>query len=251
MITLPDAALLLGAGVIAGVVGTAGGVTSLIAYPALLSVGIPVFPATVSNIVAAAACGPGAAVASRPELQGKGAWLRRRVLVTAAGGAIGAGLLLSTPAAVLTMVAPYLLAFASFGILLQPRFSLWVEARRGRGNRLLVPGGVFAVSTYNGYFGAGAGIMMLSIMLISVDHRVATANALKNMLIGFGTGISAVALIAFGHVDWMAVAPLASGMLIGSMIGPAVARRLPGNLLRWLAALTGLALAARLWVAPI
>ncbi|MGA3354409.1 MAG: hypothetical protein ABSD85_14685 [Acidimicrobiales bacterium] len=40
MISGPDEALLVGAGVLAGVVGTAGGITSLISYPALLAVGL-------------------------------------------------------------------------------------------------------------------------------------------------------------------------------------------------------------------
>ena len=52
-------ALLIAAGVLAGVVGTAGGITSLISYPALLWVGIPALPATVANTVAIVACWPG------------------------------------------------------------------------------------------------------------------------------------------------------------------------------------------------
>jgi hypothetical protein len=47
-----DAVLLLGAGVLAGAVGSAGGITSLISYPALLAVGIPALPANVTNAVA-------------------------------------------------------------------------------------------------------------------------------------------------------------------------------------------------------
>jgi uncharacterized membrane protein YfcA len=52
------------------------------------------------------------------------------------------------------------------------------------------------------------------------------------------------------RVDWAAVAALAAGLFAGSLIGPGVARRLPPGVLRWLVALTGLALAVRLWLAP-
>ena len=38
--------------------------------------------------------------------------------------------------------------------------------------------------------------------------------------------------------------------LEGSLAGPWVARRLPPGVLRWLVALTGLALAIRLWLDP-
>ena len=57
---------LLGAGVLAGAVDSAGGITSLISYPALLAVGIAPLPATVTNSVALVACWPGSAVGSQP-----------------------------------------------------------------------------------------------------------------------------------------------------------------------------------------
>ena len=75
MMTVTDVALILAAGVVAGVVGTAGGITSLVSYPALLLAGVPPLAANVVNIVALVACWPGSAAASRPELAGRGAWL--------------------------------------------------------------------------------------------------------------------------------------------------------------------------------
>lgn len=250
VISAADVALLVGAGALAGIVGTAGGITSLISYPALLSVGLPALPANVTNIVALVACGPGSALASRPELAGRGSWLRRWAAVTAAGGAVGSGLLLSTPAGVFVRVVPFLLVFASIGLVLQPRLSAWHETHLLRGNQFLLPCGLFSVSVYNGYFGAGAGVMVLALLLLTVDQHMARANALKNVLVGVATVVSAVTFAVFGPVGWTAVGPLALGMFVGSTIGPSVARRIPGNVLRWLVALTGLGLAIRLWVAP-
>jgi uncharacterized membrane protein YfcA len=65
-------ALLFGAGALAGIVGTAGGITSLVSYPALLLVGVPALQANVVNIIALVACWPGSALTSRPELAGRG-----------------------------------------------------------------------------------------------------------------------------------------------------------------------------------
>jgi uncharacterized membrane protein YfcA len=93
-------------------------------------------------------------------------------------------------------------------------------------------------------------VMTLTLLLVTVDDHMARANALKNMLIGASSVLSALAFIIFGSVDWRAVVPLSIGMLAGSMIGPRVARRIPARVLRWLAALLGLALAARLWITP-
>ncbi len=245
-----DSLLLVGAGALAGMVGTAGGITSVISYPALLAVGVPALPANVTNIVALVTCWPGSGLASRPELRGRAPWLRRWGLVAAAGGAVGAGLLLSTPSGVFGRVVPFLLVFASLGLLLQPRLSAWQEKHSGGSNRVLLSGGLFAVSLYNGYFGAGAGVMVLALLLLTADRNMARANALKNMLVGVATVFSAAAFILFGPVEWTAAVPLAIGLFVGSMVGPAVARRIPANVLRWLVALTGLGLAVQLWVAP-
>ena len=242
------AALLVGAGVLAGVVGTAGGITSLVSYPALLWAGVPPLQANVVNIVALVACWPGSAVASRPELAGRGPWLRRWSVVAAAGGAAGSVLLLATPTGTFAVVVPFLVAAGSVALLLQPRIAA-SPGEAGRGGRgLLLPCGLVAVSVYNGYFGAGSGVMVLALMLATADSVLPRANALKNMLVGAATITSAVILVVLARVDWEAVAPLAAGLLAGSTIGPAVARRIPPGLLRWLVALSGLGLAVRLWV---
>jgi uncharacterized protein len=242
-------ALIAAAGVLAGIVGTAGGITSLISYPALLAAGVPALAANVANSVSVAACWPGSALASRPELEGKRQWLSRWAWVAAAGGVAGAVLLLSTPSHAFGRIVPYLVAAGSLALLAQP----WISARckgRADGSAPVLVAGLLAVSAYNGYFGAGAGVMTLGLLLVAVDQRIARANALKNMLIGAASVMSALAFIIFGSVDWRAVLPLSAGMLAGSMIGPRVARRLPAGILRWLVALLGLGLAVKLWLSP-
>lgn len=236
------------AGLLAGTAGTAGGITSLVSYPVLLWTGVPALDANVANIVALVACWPGSALASRPELQGAGAWLRRWTVVSAAGGTAGSLLLLATPVTIFSSVVPFLVVIGSLALLLQPRLTVMsrgpVPGRAG----LLLPCGVLVLSAYNGYFGAGSGVMLLVLMLVTADSQVAKANALKNMLVGGASIASAVILAVLDHVDWPAVVPLAAGMLAGSAVGPLVARRLPPRVLRWLVALSGLCLAARLWI---
>jgi hypothetical protein len=75
MSTATDDVVLAVAGTLAGAVGSAGGITSLISYPALLAIGIPPLPANVTQAVAFVTCLPGSALGSRPELRGRGAWL--------------------------------------------------------------------------------------------------------------------------------------------------------------------------------
>jgi uncharacterized membrane protein YfcA len=251
VISALDAALLLGAGLLAGVVGTAGGITSLVSYPALLAVGLGARAASVTNIVALVACWPGSAITSRPELSGKGPWLRRWAVVAVAGALVGSGLLLWTSAGAFSDVVPYLVVFASLSLLVQPRLSRWQERHRLSGSKLLWPAGLLCASAHNGYFGAGSGVMVLVLVMLTAERHLARANALKNMLVGVATVVSALSLVVLGHVDWMAAAPLALGGFLGGTVGPVVARHVPAGALRFLVALTGLGLAARLWIAPV
>ncbi len=246
--------LLFGAGILAGVVGTAGGITSLIAYPALLFSGLSALPATVTGSVALVACWPGSALASRQELRGTGQWVLRWGSVAVVGGAAGAVLLVSTPPGVFGRIVPFLVAFAALALLFQPQVTAW---RAGRSRQsppsahdAVLPTGVAALSVYNGYFGAGSGVMLLALMLITVEPKITQANALKNMLVGAASVAAATLFAVVAPVDWAAALPLAGGLFLGSTIGPRVARRLPATVLRWLVAFLGLALAARLWLSP-
>jgi uncharacterized membrane protein YfcA len=244
-----DAALLVGAGGLAGMVGSAGGITSLISYPALLAVGIRPLPANVTNAVALVGSFSGSALGSRPELTGQWRWLRRWAVLIAVGSGAGVALLLLTPDKVFARIVPYLLVLAAIALLLQPRISSWRERRPGS-NRVLLPAGLLAVSVYSGYFGAGSGVMVLALLLVAVDAHLPTANALKNMLLGFADVVAAIAFAIFGPVHWWEALSLGVGLLAGSAIGPAVTRRLPATLLRVLVAMAGIGLAVWLWVNP-
>jgi uncharacterized membrane protein YfcA len=244
------AALLLGAGVLAGMVGSAGGIASLIAYPALLAVGIPPLPANVADTVASVASLPGSALGSRPELRGQGRRVLRLAPLAVAGSGAGAVLLLLTPAGVFGRIVPFLVAFAALALLVQPRVSAWLESHPGRSGGLWSSCGLFAVWVYCGYWGVGAGVMALAVLTLAVEPHLAQANALKNVLLGVADVAGSVVFIVYGPVRWAAVVPLAFGFLTGSRVGPPLARRVPGSILRIVVALGGLGLAVHLWLSP-
>jgi uncharacterized membrane protein YfcA len=248
VISLLDSAALLLAGAAAGLIGSAGGITSLVSYPALLAVGLPALSANIVNNVALIACWPGSALGSRTELHERGAWVWRWAPVAAVGAATGSALLLCTPSDVFSRVVPFLVAIGSLALLFESRLRAWRKRHGTEDNKLALTAGLIALSIYNGYFGAGAGVMTLTLTLVLVDRHLPTANALKNMLIGAGTAASAVLLALFGSVDWSAAVPLAVGMLAGSRVGPPVTRRIPAGLLRWLISLLGMGLAIYLWL---
>ena len=228
-------------------VGSAGGTASLISYPALLAAGLPPLPANITNAVAFVAAWPGSALGSRPELRGQGRQLGRWAPLTVAGSAAGAALLLVTPASAFDRIVPFLLAFAALTLLLQPQISGWLARRPGRGGRFLLPGGLTAASAYNGYWGAGAGVMILTLLMITTGQPLPRSNALKNMLLGMADVTCCTLFIVYWPIDWSAAGPLAAGFLAGSIAGPGLTRRVPGHVVRVIAALTGLGLAGYLW----
>jgi uncharacterized protein len=241
--------LLLFAGTLAGVVGSAGGIMSLVSYPALLATGLGPLTATITNNVVAAAVMPGSVLGSRGELKGRSVFLRECLPAAAVGGAAGAALLLLTPANVFAKIVPFLVAAGALALLAQPYLTSWHQ-RRERNEKLVFAIGLVAVAFYAGYFGAGAGIMMLTLVLVLVDQHLPKANALKNMLVGIPSLVTALAMTIFGNVDWAFALPLMVGVFLGASIGPEVARRVPQELLRWLIVILGLALAVKLWVSP-
>jgi len=241
---------LCGAGVVGGAVGSAGAITSLFTYPALLAVGIGPLPANVTNSIALIASFPGSALGSRPELRGQGARLRRLAPLTVVGAMGGMALLLSTPEGAFGRLVPYLLVLAALLLLAQPRISTWRETQTGQRMHYLLPVALLLVGVYDGYFGAGSGVMTLAVMLLLEEQHVARANAFKNVILGVADVCAGVGYAIFGPVHWWAALALGGGALVGSSFGPAVARRVPGNVLRIAAALAGIGLAIHLWVSP-
>jgi uncharacterized membrane protein YfcA len=167
--------------------------------------------------------------------------------VSACGGAAGAILLLSTPSRTFEVIAPWLIAVASLVLLRRPKPGP-AGPDEGERNGWAPRVGVFAVAVYVGYFGAAGGILMFAVLASALRGSPARLNAVKNVLSALANAVAATGFALFGPVHWGAVAPLAAGFLLGGWVGPAIARRLPGQSLRWLAAVCGLAVAVKLGV---
>jgi uncharacterized protein len=239
---------LLGAGVLAGMVGSAGGIASLISYPVLLAVGIPAKPANVADTVAFVASLPGSALGSRAELQGQGPRVLRLAPLSVAGSAAGAVLLLFTPAGVFGQIVPFLVALAALALLVQPRVTSWLEHRPVSSGGFWPRCGLMAVWIFDGYWGVGAGVMALAVLTLTVETELTRANALKNVLLGVADIACSILFILYSAVRWTAVVPLGLGVLAGSRVGPSLTRRIPPSVLRVVVALIGLGLAVDLWL---
>ncbi len=250
-----DVVLLVLAGVGAGLAGSMAGLASLVSFPALLAVGLPPVVANVTNTVALVGSGIGSAIGSRPELAGQGRRILRLVPAVVVGGLAGAALLLLGPASAFEVVVPYLVGASALVLLLQPQLArLRDRARRGAPEPLRRPGArlvlaVGAVAVYGGYFGAGAGVVVLALLVASFPAETPQRlNAVKNVLLGLANGVAAVVFAFSGPVVWAAVLPLAAGFVVGGRTGPVLVRRVPRRVLRTAIGVAGLGLAVELWL---
>lgn len=244
-------AFLFAAGIAGGLTGSIAGLASVATYPALLIVGLPPVTANVTNTVALVFNGIGSILGSRPELSGQGAWIKRIAPAAAVGGALGAALLLCTPAEGFERVVPILLGLASVAILLPGAARQGARVahhQRHTVRVLLESSAIFLICIYGGYFGAAAGVLLLALLLRAGGATLAHANAGKNVILGIANGVAALVFIFFAPVNWPAVIAVGAGCLIGSRLGPVLVRHTPTGPMRLLIGVAGLALAIKLGV---
>lgn len=248
--------LLIAAGFGAGLTGSVAGLASLVSYPALLAFGLSPLAANVTNTLGLLSNGPGSAAGARAELRGHGRRLAVLSLWSGVGGALGAGLLLWGSSSTFKQVVPWLIAFGSLLLLARDPLRAWLDRRQmvepeavatrmpSWGRRLPV----LLVGIYGGYFGAGAGIIMLAVLSLETLEPLPVTNAIKNLTMTAANLIAAVIFAFESPVDWPAAAAIAIGVLIGSWCGPAVVRIVPDWPLRLAIAIAGVGLALALFI---
>jgi uncharacterized membrane protein YfcA len=249
--SLLDALIIVAAGLAAGTMNTIVGAGSLITFPTLLALGYAPVTANVSNTVGIVFGSVSGAVGYRRELRGQ----RRRVMVLGSaslvGGIVGGVLLLTLPSSVFRDVIPFLILFACALVIVQPRLSVWVAAKRSRhvehgGIELYI--GVFLTGIYGGYFGAAQGVILLALLGIFIIDDLQRLNGVKNVLATIANGVAAIVFVFAAHVVWEVAALIAVGSVVGAQLGAHYGRRLPAPLLRVVIVVVGVIAAVRLLV---
>ena len=243
--SLLEAAAIFAAGIMAGTINTVVGSGTLFTFPVLLGFGYSPVVANVSNTVGLVPGNASGAFGYRRELEGQQHRLRRLAIASVTGGVIGAALLLILPASAFEAIVPAFIAVALVLIVLQPRISRALDARREHEGRELAgpvaTAGVFVAGVYGGYFGAAQGIMLMAILTLSIDDGLQRLNALKVVLTGLVNLVSGIAFVIFAPVAWAPAALIAGGSLLGGVLGAHVGRRLPPQALRAVIVVVGVA----------
>ncbi|MFD7896184.1 sulfite exporter TauE/SafE family protein [Streptomyces sp. NPDC059743] len=243
------------AGISAGTINTIVGSGTLITFPVLLATGLPPVTATVSNALGLIPGSVSGAIGYRAELAGQSRRVLRLSVAALIGGLTGATLLLVLPSTAFETIVPVLVTIALALVILQPRLTRAVQARRRRrgtsarsdGGPLLFAGLLLA-SVYGGYFTAAQGIIYLSLMGMLLDDSLQRLNAVKNVLAAVVNSIAALYFLFVAHFDWTAVVLIAVGSALGGQLGAKVGRRLPPVALRALIVAVGAVAIAQLLI---
>jgi uncharacterized membrane protein YfcA len=253
----PEAVLVLLTGLGAGVLSSTVGVASLLSFPVLVALGLPPVVANVSNTLGLIPGGLGGVLGYRQEVREAGRIALAIVAVCALGGVIGAGLLLGLPPGVFEAIVPFLILFTCLLVGVQPRIARWLRARHEQRHgeqlaerRHMSPATTFfatVTGVYGGYFGAGAGVMMVAVLGIGTDLELRIVNGLKTLSLMVGNIVAGLVFVVVADPRWDVAALLAAGSLVGGYVGARIGRQLPDAVFRWAVVAAGVVAAVLLF----
>jgi uncharacterized membrane protein YfcA len=239
---------LVAASLIAGVMNAMAGGGSFISFPAMLAIGVLPIQANATNTVA---LWPG---------QVTSVWalrmdIRRDLLAVVAsasvlGGVSGAVVLLHTRQITFLHLVPWLLLVASLLFWISGPVSRWLRARSTQPHAERKPAMLplflmlFPVCFYIGYFGAGAGFLIMSALALFGVEEMNALNSLKVTAACLSNFCAVVTFIFGGAIVWhyCLVSMVFAG--IGGYAGAYYARRMNADMLRTVVVVTGCTMAA-------
>ena len=239
--------------VIAGMANSIAGGGMLLVFPALVGLGVPPI---IANATSTVALWPGAITSMwgyRDELTGVRAWASRFAIPCVFGGLGGALLLLATPETRFKALVPWLVLSATLIFAAQKPLVRWLAKEGGMikhaevvhaDGSLALPTTTFLVlqfliAIYGGYFGAGAGILMLGILGFMGLTNIHQMNGLKNWAALCFNGVAIATFAIGGVVDWTLVLALGLSAATGGYMASRLAQRVPQAAVRTLITIMG------------
>ncbi|ASR33841.1 hypothetical protein BAY61_01260 [Prauserella marina] len=248
------AVLIALAGVWAGTINTVVGSGTLVTFPVLVAFGYSPVTATTSNAIGLAPGTISGAIGYRHELRGEFRRLLAFVPASMLGAVCGTILLLSLPPDAFERVVPVLVGLAVVLVIIQPKVSRWVLARRavkveanggkegsGRSTQVLLITAVFVIGIYGGYFTAAQGVMLMAVMGMLLNESIQRLNGIKNVLAAVVNVVAGTVYAFVAPVSWPVVALLAGGSVVGGYLGARIGRKLSPTVLRGVIVVVGVA----------
>jgi uncharacterized membrane protein YfcA len=241
---------------IAGVLNAVAGGGSFLLFPAMLGTGMLPVQANATNTVA---LWPGqltSIAAYREDIRKNRRLAGPMALAGLLGGTAGALVLLRTPQSTFLHLVPWLLLIAATIFALSGPVSRWLErlkmARSQRAidqpapppHRLLVFLCTIVVCFYIGYFGAGAGFLIITLLSLFGFQDLNEMNALKVVSTTMANGIAFLIFVIGGEVEWRFCLLAMVACAIGGYTSARFARMIPQSVLRGIVIFIGFSMAA-------
>jgi uncharacterized membrane protein YfcA len=218
---------------------------SFLSFPALLGVGAPPIQANATNTVALWPGQFASIVAFRDDYRANARLLLPLGCAAALGGWSGGLVLLRTGQATFMRLVPWLLLIASLLFAVSVPVSRWVQARGPVRHRFpgLLFAGMLAACFYIGYFGAGAGFLVMSLLSLHGIEKVNQINALKAATTSIANGVAVLTFVAARQVLWKECLWMTLASSIGGYLGGRTSRRVDARVMRGVVVAIGLSMA--------
>ena len=248
--TLSHATILFFAALAAGAINAVAGGGSFVTFPALLFMGIPPVNANATNTVAVWP-GQAASIGGYHRQLRNLSWKTvMPLLVTGVlGGILGAWTLLRTPQTTFMRMVPWLMLAATLVFGASGRVTQWVRQRSAGGEHHEFSTGrgvVFQlfIAFYIGYFGAGAGILILAMLALLGMDEIHTMNALKALLTTVSNGVAMLLFIFSRAVYWPETILMVIASILGGYFGAHFAQKTKPEYVRAIVIVIGFTLSA-------
>jgi len=235
---------------IGGVLNAVAGGGSFLVFPAMMGMNMPPVEANATNTVA---LWPGqltSIAAYREDIRRNHRLAVVMGIAGFLGGTAGAIVLLNTPQRTFLRLVPWLLLVAASIFAVSGPVARWLERRKIKTEKNRPPRRLpvflctIAVCFYIGYFGAGAGFLIITLLSLFGFQDLNEINALKVVSTTMANGIAFLIFIADGQVVWRYCLVAMVTCAIGGYTSASLARRVPQPMLRGTVVCIGLGMAA-------
>ena len=236
------------AGVGAGIANGVAGGGSFVTFPTLLATGASALSSNVTSSVGVVPSYLGGIRGFQPQLRSHRALIRSLLPTCILGTALGCTLLLLGSPHLFQVIVPWLIGAGTLLFALAPlitkRLARVDHAHPSRRTGLVV--GIFFVSMYGGYFGAGLGILLLAVMAVALPLDLSELQGLRSVFSLIINLVAALIFVVRGHLIVDAVYMFLIGTLVGGWLGTLLIVRLSPTIVRGLIIGIGLVTTVRL-----
>lgn len=222
-------------GIVVGAINAVAGGGMLIGFPILIAFGLPPIVANATGKLAVLPGQLASVIGYHSFLRGIPRKYYVLIVPAAIGSLIGVSLLAEGTNAQFGALVPYLILGAVILFTAQPLLKRFLayETHGAVGLTLPILSLILlSISVYAGYFGAGFGFILLSLLGFASLRNIHYMNALKNVIGTFSVMVTLIFLLQGTLIDLPTGLTMAAGNGVGGYFAARLAPRIPTTILR-------------------